>query len=72
MDGEGAKMDVRRRIQVSQERRKVLLAESSRSGMTGHRFAKGGGVNYSTYAGLRARQRREKITGAAIVRSSRG
>jgi hypothetical protein len=53
--------DVRGRVQVTAERRKVLLDEFDRSGMSGAGFAKHYGIKYTTFAyWIQARRRKQK------------
>ncbi len=58
--GEVLKTDVLGRVKTPKERRKVILDEFERSGLSGRKFAEVIGVNYQTFAGWVQRQRRER------------
>ena len=62
------KMDTQGRVRISRERRKAILDEFERSGVSGAQFAKLAGIRYSTFAGWVSRRRRAKLgTGADAV-----
>lgn len=60
----------RGRVWVSRERRKALLEEFDRSGMSGAKFARLAGVKYPTFM-YWLKQRREGGGDEALVRASR-
>jgi hypothetical protein len=54
------KTDARGRVRVPRERRAALLAEFAASAMSAAQFARLTGVNYQTFAGWIAKQRKER------------
>ena len=57
------KMDTWGRVRVSKEKRKAILDEFERSGVSAAQFAKIAGLKYSTLAGWLQRHRRPKPKG---------
>ena len=58
------KVDTKGRIRVSRERRKVLLEEYDRGGMSAMQFAQWAGVKYPTFATWIQDRRREEAKAA--------
>src|SRR4051812_1132797 len=58
-----ATLDTQGRVRVSNEQRRVFLAEFERSGVSAAQFAKVSGIKYSTFAGWVQRHRRTKSKG---------
>jgi hypothetical protein len=56
------KVDRRGRVHASAARREALLDEFDRSGVSAPEFARMAGINYATFAGWRARRKKERET----------
>lgn len=52
--------DSRGRVRVSRERREALLDEYEKSGLSGARFARLTGINYTTFAAWRQSRRKNR------------
>ena len=53
------KVDSRRRVRVSRQRRNAILDEFERSGLSGAAFAKLHGIKYSTFASWSLKRRKQ-------------
>jgi hypothetical protein len=61
------KTDTRGRVHMSAQRRRELLAEYDRSGLSAPKFAALSGIKYQTLAGWLHRRRKEAGAEAAVV-----
>ena len=61
------KTDKLGRVQVPAERREAILDEFERSGMSGAAFAKLHGIKYQTFAGWRAKRKKNATEGKPAV-----
>ena len=65
-ENELLKVDTKGRVQIPPERRKDLLEEFDRSGMTGAAFAKHYWIKYTTFAyWIQARRRKQERSGSS-------
>lgn len=65
------KQDARGRVRVPLERRKALLDEFEKSGLSAAKFARLAGINYATFAGWAQQRRKDRASSVNTAMAAR-